>query len=33
MTQARVDRQRTAQLTSNRFDKAKAAAIMAFAGR
>ena len=29
MTQARVDRQRTAQLTSNRFDKAKAAAIMA----
>ncbi|HEX2528231.1 MAG TPA: hydantoinase/oxoprolinase family protein [Geminicoccus sp.] len=29
MTQARVDRQRTAQLTSNRFDKAKAASIMA----
>jgi N-methylhydantoinase A len=28
MTQARVDRQRTAQLTSNRFDKAKAATIM-----
>ncbi|WP_159715963.1 hydantoinase/oxoprolinase family protein [Geminicoccus flavidas] len=28
LTQARVDRQRTAQLTSNRFDKARAAAIM-----
>ena len=28
MTQARVDRHRTAQLTSNRFDKARAASIM-----
>jgi N-methylhydantoinase A len=28
MTQARVDRQRTAQLISNRFDKQRAAAIM-----